>query len=259
MKVSCPSCDAKYTIADDKVLGKKIKVRCKTCSTQILVDGTVPHVADATDSEGDAANPAPDSIESDAWTVNLSESEERTMTTQEIVESAIRDELGNDVFVWKEGMSDWVLVTDVPELKAAIESAKKSTPSSRPSPAFSKSAVAGKTPSTTKAAARTSSAKKVVDHKLAAATEKQSGSVKPPAAEQTGEKRGPIAAAPGSALAKKMASARTHPLRPKPNPCRNNPKNSNPSRHRRLPHASRLSALTAPTIFSRLLIRRGQR
>ncbi len=42
MKVSCPSCDAKYTIADDKVLGKKIKVRCKTCSTQILVDGTVP-------------------------------------------------------------------------------------------------------------------------------------------------------------------------------------------------------------------------
>lgn len=111
MKVSCPSCDSKYTIADDKVVGKKIKVRCKTCSTQILVDGTVPHEPD--DSASEESDP-------DTWTVNLSESEERKMTTAEIVASSISHQLGDDVFVWKEGMGDWVLVMDVPELRAAI-------------------------------------------------------------------------------------------------------------------------------------------
>lgn len=40
MKVTCQSCQARYTIADDKVRGKVAKIRCKKCGTTILVDGT---------------------------------------------------------------------------------------------------------------------------------------------------------------------------------------------------------------------------
>jgi predicted Zn finger-like uncharacterized protein len=40
MKVTCQSCQAKYTIADEKVRGKVAKIRCKKCGTTILVDGT---------------------------------------------------------------------------------------------------------------------------------------------------------------------------------------------------------------------------
>jgi predicted Zn finger-like uncharacterized protein len=250
MKVSCPTCDAKYTIADEKVLGKKIKVRCKTCSTQILVDGTVPEAANAFGGDSDATqlmrpgtvpltasalggdsdatqlirpSVSPDALppssipapaESDSWTVNLSESEERTMSTQEIVDSTLRNQLGDEVFVWKDGMGDWALVMDVPELKAAIESARKRVPAaSRASTVPRRSATTGsKKASATKTATKTQGPANVAEEQIAVPSEsmapKESASVAPLAAEGTVERRGPIVAAPGSALAKKMASAK---------------------------------------------------
>lgn len=218
MKVSCPSCDAKYTIADDKVVGKKIKVRCKTCSTQILVDGAVPlpqgeqpSSGSESDSASDSgtqpeslpapADPSMESNESDAWTVNLSESDERTMTTTEIVEASLKNELGADVFVWKDGMTDWVLVTDVPELRTAIEAARKKV---QPGTDM--------TPGGAKVAPKLGTAKTAAGVKGAGT--KTLPSAAPPAAEP-GEKRGPIVAAPGSALAKKMASAKAASQAPK--------------------------------------------
>ena len=37
MKIQCQSCQAKYTIADEKVLGKIVKIRCKKCSATIVI------------------------------------------------------------------------------------------------------------------------------------------------------------------------------------------------------------------------------
>src|SRR5690349_15132628 len=51
MKVTCQSCQARYTIADEKVRGKVAKIRCKKCGTTILVDGT--------DGAGSSANDGP--------------------------------------------------------------------------------------------------------------------------------------------------------------------------------------------------------
>src|SRR4051812_29150719 len=48
MKIVCQSCSAKYSIADDKVQGKKVfKIKCKKCGEDILVRG-----------EGDAPAPS---------------------------------------------------------------------------------------------------------------------------------------------------------------------------------------------------------
>ncbi len=248
MKVSCPSCDAKYTIADDKVVGKKIKVRCKTCSTQILVDGTLPQGSDAA-SVGDAAVPladessqpahsAPESSSADAWTVNLSESEERMMTTKEIVDSALHNQLGPDVFVWKEGMGDWALVADVPELKAAIEAARKSPPAATKTVTYGKQAAFGKTPAGARVAPKGAEPKSIAVGKGPAA--KAKGSVKPPAAAESGENRGPIVAAPGSALAKKMASAKGASTPPKAEPVPEQPKEVKPEPEKKA--ATRLAA-----------------
>jgi predicted Zn finger-like uncharacterized protein len=44
MKISCQSCAAKYTIADEKVVGKVIKIKCKKCSSTIVVNGNDPAV-----------------------------------------------------------------------------------------------------------------------------------------------------------------------------------------------------------------------
>ena len=39
MKITCQSCGAKYAIADEKVRGRRVKVRCKSCNEPIVVDG----------------------------------------------------------------------------------------------------------------------------------------------------------------------------------------------------------------------------
>ncbi len=130
MKITCQSCGAKYSIADEKVRGRKVKVRCKSCSTAMVVDGTAPEeeysepvdddeatrIVDTRAAFG-ASEPAP---AADAWSVNLSDTDQRTMTTDEIVAAYHAGELGQDAFVWREGMGDWLPVTDVPELVTAL-------------------------------------------------------------------------------------------------------------------------------------------
>jgi predicted Zn finger-like uncharacterized protein len=41
MKVQCGQCPAKYSVADDRVRDKKVRVHCKRCGASIVVDGRV--------------------------------------------------------------------------------------------------------------------------------------------------------------------------------------------------------------------------
>jgi predicted Zn finger-like uncharacterized protein len=143
MKITCHSCGAKYTIADSKVLGRRVKVRCRSCGTPIVVDGN-----DSDDAEpssvpsgrsgpGSAAGGGIDQsdrlssieisdTETDGWSVNLSDTDQRTMSTAEIVDGFRNGSITDDAFVWKDGMADWKPVLDVPELKQAIGKNRKS-------------------------------------------------------------------------------------------------------------------------------------
>ena len=40
MNVTCTGCPAKYAVPDEKVRGKKVRITCKHCGTNIVVDGT---------------------------------------------------------------------------------------------------------------------------------------------------------------------------------------------------------------------------
>src|SRR3954454_10118200 len=40
MNVTCTGCPAKYSVPDEKVRGKKVRITCKHCGTNIVVDGT---------------------------------------------------------------------------------------------------------------------------------------------------------------------------------------------------------------------------
>lgn len=120
MKVSCQACGAKYTIADDKVRGRKVKIRCKSCGTPIVVDGNAPAEADdAASAAAPAVSIEPPAVSGGSWSVNLSETDQRTMTTQEIVDAWKTGVLTNDAYVWKDGMGDWVAILDS-ELKPLL-------------------------------------------------------------------------------------------------------------------------------------------
>jgi predicted Zn finger-like uncharacterized protein len=131
MIVSCPSCDSKYQVADDKVAGSVLRTRCKACGSQILVDGTIPPSQKNDNNEDDVTRimHPEDRLDmemsqppsGDQWTVNIGESETRPMTSDEVVQGYANGSLGDDVLVWRSGMANWASVADVPELIAAIE------------------------------------------------------------------------------------------------------------------------------------------
>src|ERR1043165_9676980 len=104
MKVSCQACGAKYTIADDKVRGRKVKIRCKSCGTPMVVDGQseAPQEAAASAASGGAAPAAAGKAPPVSWSVNLSDTDQRTMTTDEIVAGWQSGIVTNDAFVWKD-------------------------------------------------------------------------------------------------------------------------------------------------------------
>jgi predicted Zn finger-like uncharacterized protein len=142
MKVTCQACSAQYTIADDKVKGRKVKIRCKACQTPIVVDGQNPPPQAA--SSGHSVVPpaldpfAPETAlpaEADVWNVNLSDTDSRTMTTAEVIEGFRAGLVTVDAFVWKDGMGDWVPIMDCVELAPLL-----SDPTAPPAP------VAGQTP-----------------------------------------------------------------------------------------------------------------
>jgi predicted Zn finger-like uncharacterized protein len=112
MKITCQSCDAKYSIADEKVQGKVAKIRCKKCGATIVVGG-----ADAGSAPSAAAA---ESAGGSTYTVNISDSEQRSMSLAELVEAHNNGTINGDTYVWADGMDDWLPLASVPEITAAL-------------------------------------------------------------------------------------------------------------------------------------------
>ncbi|MFO7180272.1 MAG: zinc-ribbon domain-containing protein, partial [Pseudomonadota bacterium] len=119
MKISCPACSAKYSIADDKVQERLAKIRCRKCGATIVIDGKTspPHVYTAS---GEGAEPAstaePGGPE---YSVDFGEGDQRTMSVKEIVRAYHSGQITGETYVWTDGFTDWKPLSDVPELVSA--------------------------------------------------------------------------------------------------------------------------------------------
>jgi predicted Zn finger-like uncharacterized protein len=116
MKITCDTCGSHYKIADEKVRGRRVKVKCKSCGKTLVVDGAneAAPASPASAAGGAAAAGA------DAWSINLSETDQRSMTTNEIADGCRAGWISKDAYVWREGMAEWQPLTQVPELRDAI-------------------------------------------------------------------------------------------------------------------------------------------
>lgn len=152
MKISCQSCEAKYTIADEKVRGKVVKIRCKKCNATIVVKGTEltpPVNADYDDAPTRVLDreelPLPSG--GTEWTINVSEDEQRTVSTEELVELFRGGIIDDDTFGWRDGMDDWLALGEIQELrgilprKSALAPPPPSLPASSPAPSSGRAAV----------------------------------------------------------------------------------------------------------------------
>lgn len=119
MKIQCQSCQAKYTIADEKVLGKVVKIRCKKCSSTIVINGNEqPQAEDAAETHVfDYANQA-----NEQWTVNVADGDQRTMTVAEIAAEYRTGVVNDETYCWKDGMADWLPLREIDPIYAAVKS-----------------------------------------------------------------------------------------------------------------------------------------
>ncbi|HEX4337846.1 MAG TPA: zinc-ribbon domain-containing protein [Polyangiaceae bacterium] len=143
MIVDCHSCGATYNISDEKIRGRKVRVRCKSCGEGIIVDGTRVDSDEATRVYSPTFEPSaygksvhdeatrvvaasgPDlrvTASNEEWTVSVGSAEQRTMDLAELVSSYNGGLIPDDALVWREGMDDWQSIREVSEIKAAIES-----------------------------------------------------------------------------------------------------------------------------------------
>lgn len=113
MKITCQSCQAKYTIADEKVLGKVVKIRCKKCQETIVVNGVDPAPG------ADVNAPAGDGD----WTVNVADGDQRNMSVQQIAEAFRAGVVHDETYCWRDGMEDWLPIREIDELYRAATAA----------------------------------------------------------------------------------------------------------------------------------------
>lgn len=119
MKIQCQSCQAKYTIADEKVVGKVVKIRCKKCSATIVINGN-----EAQPQEDNADTNVFDYAQGgagDPWTVNVADGDQRTMTPAEIVAGYKDGTVNDETYCWKDGMADWLPLREIDQLYGAIK------------------------------------------------------------------------------------------------------------------------------------------
>jgi len=120
MKISCQSCPAKYTIADEKVLGKVVKIRCKKCSSTIVINGNDAGALAEMGGGMGGQSLSPAAPVTDLWTVNVAEGDQRTLSTEEVVAEFGSGVIHDETFCWKEGMADWLPLREIDELREAV-------------------------------------------------------------------------------------------------------------------------------------------
>ncbi|HSY42068.1 MAG TPA: zinc-ribbon domain-containing protein [Polyangia bacterium] len=128
MKITCQSCQAKYTIADEKVLGKIVKIRCKKCSSTIVVNGSDPSGAASYGDPAAADQAGQVGSGDDAWTVNVGDGDQRTMTDADIVAAYQAGAIGAETFCWKDGMGDWLPLREIEALFDACNATRAIAP-----------------------------------------------------------------------------------------------------------------------------------
>jgi predicted Zn finger-like uncharacterized protein len=127
MKISCQSCHSKYNVADEKVQGKIVKIRCRKCGATIVVNassagaanGSVPAPAPSATMNDPARTAAPEGGPVE-WHVSVTDNDQRTMSMAELVDAYNTGVVVQDTFVWTEGMQDWKPLGEVDAVVAAL-------------------------------------------------------------------------------------------------------------------------------------------
>lgn len=129
MKFYCDKCLSKYSIADEKIRGKILKVRCKNCSHVITVreaSAPAPHHAQASaDASLDLRQSGELLVQ---WHYAVNGQSHGPMELDALRQMVFDGLVGDEAYVWNETMAAWKPLADVPELKDSLAHGKQVRP-----------------------------------------------------------------------------------------------------------------------------------
>jgi predicted Zn finger-like uncharacterized protein len=116
MKVQCDQCAAAYSVADDKVAGRKLKQKCRKCGAQMLIDGTALAHDDTPMAVPQAQAESAAPTELAVWHVSLDDTTQGPYTLEELAQHYTDGSIALDTLVCRDGWNDWRPAGEVQEL-----------------------------------------------------------------------------------------------------------------------------------------------
>jgi predicted Zn finger-like uncharacterized protein len=136
VNVTCDKCNKRYSIADDKVRGKSVKIRCKQCQNLISVQGpsatgqaaavavsaSVPaaaaaaHLGGASPWEEERTRAMPAMDTSSQWFAMVKGKQLGPFDVRGLEGKVKSGELTLRTYLWKQGMGDWKRASELPEV-----------------------------------------------------------------------------------------------------------------------------------------------
>ncbi|MFB6374290.1 MAG: GYF domain-containing protein [Bradymonadaceae bacterium] len=129
MKFFCDGCNAKYSIADEKVRGKIVKVRCKRCGEIIEVtehqDVATPEARASGDQQAEPGGPPnpPGRVGRESsveWYYSVDGETYGPFDQRDLVEKCRRGEVSEQAYVWNNSFSDWEPAESVDPFQSAL-------------------------------------------------------------------------------------------------------------------------------------------
>ncbi len=149
MKFSCERCKTRYSIADERVRGKVLKIRCKNCEFVISVREGMDEAAELPPASATAARvsrpttmapssgpseapPAPPPQLEDEWYVSIDGQQSGPFVLADAQAWVAKHPFAADLHCWSEGFDDWLPVEKVSQLRGLRVELKPAPPKGPP-------------------------------------------------------------------------------------------------------------------------------
>jgi|GEM_PF-1051815 len=146
MKFTCERCSTRYSISDEKVQGKVLKIRCKTCGNIIVVreqgaTSAQPEAAQMAaagggraaprtelDVGGGAPRPTAPSAGNVEWFVAIKGKQHGPMRHADVVNLYRQGKITARSYCWNEGLPEWIRLRELPDFQSVLGGAQPATP-----------------------------------------------------------------------------------------------------------------------------------
>jgi hypothetical protein len=136
MKFLCRNCKAKYQIADDKVVGRTLRMTCQQCGEPIVVRSpgatgrpsqvSRPNISPMTlagtgpmplgDFQRPSVSPRDVAVSQEEWHIAINDVPVGPMRREEVARKVAMNAIDRNSLAWREGMADWLPIKHIPEL-----------------------------------------------------------------------------------------------------------------------------------------------